>query len=237
MSSVFDFSYLSEKLLRNGLSPKTVSRVVRELRDHSQDLYEAALIYGRDPVHAQNIAYAQLGDEDTIADGLIAKPELRSWTARWPWLFYTLLPIAMMMTAIIVVVALTVGLVKTVEWINPALPGWLSEGISSALIGFSILAPVALTAIMGWFAATRRSSFLWPTIGMVTIALFGGSFDIYMGWGEVGELSSLTVNSTFIWPFPDSLLATLARAAVNLLIVLGPYLYWLRAHQRQTSQT
>ena len=103
MSSVFNFSYLSEKLLCNGLAPRRVDRIVRELRDHLQDLYEAALIHGNDKEDAQELARSQLGNEDVIADELIAKPELRSWTMRWPWMFYALLPVAMMLTAIALV--------------------------------------------------------------------------------------------------------------------------------------
>ena len=79
---------LRERLLRGGIAPRRVARLLRELDDHCEDLYGAALQRGLRPAQARARAREELGTADNIAQALLARPELRSWSARartWRW--------------------------------------------------------------------------------------------------------------------------------------------------------
>jgi len=232
LSSQFNCGYLSEKLRRNGISPKRVSRVIDELRDHFQDLKTVAIADGKSEEDAAVLARSKLGTEEVIANEILARPELRSWTARWPWVFYALLPFAMMLGTIVLGVLTIVVSIKLIEGSLAVTPTWLESVVSHVATMFMYVAPIALTTAICWIAISRRSSWIWPTVGVVAIAIFGGSFETFFGWAEGGELSSISVISSLIWPFPDTLVATTIRASVNMLLVLGPYLYWVRSRRQ-----
>src|SRR5215468_1513067 len=79
------FRDLEERLLRKGVSPRHVRRYVAELRDHLADLRAEEERAGRQGREAEAAAVARLGSEGDLADAVLGRPELRSFTARAPW--------------------------------------------------------------------------------------------------------------------------------------------------------
>jgi hypothetical protein len=78
------FEALRLELQRGGIAKIYVDRTVRELADHFDDLERAALASGWSSDEAARVARAQLGSAQVIASAVLARPELRCWSRRWP---------------------------------------------------------------------------------------------------------------------------------------------------------
>jgi hypothetical protein len=84
MPSREQFAALRYELLRGGVSPLYVERTILELGDHYEDLERDALAAGLSAEDAAYAALKMLGSAETIAAAVIARPELLSWSHRWP---------------------------------------------------------------------------------------------------------------------------------------------------------
>src|SRR5262252_2738983 len=84
MPSRAQFESLRLELLRGGTANLYVERTLRELADHYEDLERASLAAGCTSEEAAQRARAQLGSAQLIAAAVLARPELRSWSRRWP---------------------------------------------------------------------------------------------------------------------------------------------------------
>jgi len=78
------FEALGLELQRGGIAKIYVERTLRELADHYDDLERAALAAGCSRDEAARLASGQLGSADVIASAVLARPELRCWSRRWP---------------------------------------------------------------------------------------------------------------------------------------------------------
>jgi hypothetical protein len=78
------FEALRLELQRGGIAKVYVERTLHELADHFDDLERAALASGSSSEEARRLAHAQLGSERVIASAVLARPELRCWSRRWP---------------------------------------------------------------------------------------------------------------------------------------------------------
>jgi hypothetical protein len=84
MPSSEQFAALRRELLRCGVSPLYVERTILELNEHYEDLQNDALASGMSGEDAARTALARLGSEEVIAAAVMARPELLSWSRRWP---------------------------------------------------------------------------------------------------------------------------------------------------------
>src|ERR1700748_1601694 len=107
------FEALRETLLRGGIAPRHVRRYVRELADHLDDLAAAERAAGRDEEAALLAAQARLGGDDALAAAMLARPELKSWAAKAPWLVFGLVPPLATMAGLF---ALALLLVLIADW-------------------------------------------------------------------------------------------------------------------------
>jgi hypothetical protein len=78
------FESLRLELLRGGVSPFYIERTILEVEEHFADLESAALAAGSSPAEAARTALAALGQESTIAAAVLARPNLLTFSARWP---------------------------------------------------------------------------------------------------------------------------------------------------------
>jgi len=78
------FDDLELALTRGGVAPVYVRRTLLELREHYEDLESDARAAGMSNHEAECAACAMLGNQTTIASVILAHPELRAWTHRWP---------------------------------------------------------------------------------------------------------------------------------------------------------
>jgi hypothetical protein len=80
------------RLIELGCPPVQLRGIVREVADHQDDLFRAALAAGLSPADAQVRADAELGDPLTLAERHIAVLRQSSWWARHPVLGFGLVP-------------------------------------------------------------------------------------------------------------------------------------------------
>ncbi len=78
------FAALRRELLQGGVSPLYVERTILELGEHYEDLENDARAAGMSDEDAERTALKMLGNEQTIAAAVLARPELLSWSHRWP---------------------------------------------------------------------------------------------------------------------------------------------------------
>lgn len=170
------FEALREKLLKAGIAPRHVRRYLRELDDHLADLTAAEREAGYDTADAAARARARLGEDGELAAAMLARPEFKSWAARWPWLIFGVAP-PLMMIALFFVAVLPLGLVAHFHgvWMHNHMPAPLWFRIwarSTAFLANFGLGPV-LAALLVCAAQRQRMGWKWPSLAIVIIALAG----------------------------------------------------------------
>jgi len=125
---------LTTSLRDGGVSAAYISRLVAELDDHYADLEQEERATGREPAVAAVEALRRLGQQDRIAAEVLAKPELRSWPYRWPWIVRVLRPVLLLLLLPAVPVLACAGR-------GPAIARWsVSIGLGAVLTGGLLLA-------------------------------------------------------------------------------------------------
>ena len=72
------------ELIKRGVTPFYVDRTVAELGEHYADLESAALAAGLTAEEAARAAREALGNEPAIVAAALARPELLTFSTRWP---------------------------------------------------------------------------------------------------------------------------------------------------------
>lgn len=225
-----DFTGLREQLLRGGVAQRHVDRTIAELSDHYSDLKSEAVARGLDDTAAAREATTRLGRQEDLVAGVLARPELRSWASRWPWLVYGIMPALSLIGAVILVTFSLAAFVKAGTYMAGTKfipPYWVQTLVDTGLAGVKYVGPLLLAAIFAVFAVQRRSQVFWPLIGLAGLCILGGSFSVSVVWpATVEDMGALNVST-----FPAvGLTEATARSALNLIVVLGAFLWW-RTHR------
>ena len=83
--SVPRFRELQTTLLRSGISPTCIERMLDELRDHYFDLLEEAAALGLDDEAAATYATRHLGTDAVLGQAAACQTILLTWSARHPF--------------------------------------------------------------------------------------------------------------------------------------------------------
>ena len=81
-------------LLRSGVRSCHARRATLEISEHLEDLRAEAIANGLRPEVAAASAEQVIGDLGQIADAIASRPELRTWTFRYPRVARAFLPLA-----------------------------------------------------------------------------------------------------------------------------------------------
>ena len=227
-----DFHSLRETLLRGGVAPTHIRRTITELQDHHTDLFAEAFAKGCSVENAALEASIRLGDEDALAAEILARPELRSWTHRWPWVAYCVTPTVLFVLAFVPLLLLLVlsGAVQldrgafSNRWGSPD-SIWSVAGAIRAFYTFGL--PLLLAASCCVVAGRRRTAMRWPVFGVIIVSIIGGAIQFDVIWPYGPELHGALQMRTAVPPFPG-FTGTLLRAAATCALTLGPYLLWRR---------
>jgi hypothetical protein len=229
------FAELRERLLRAGVAPRHVRRYLRELADHLADLRVEEEQAGRGEMDAEEAALERLGGVKELADAMIAKPELRAWSARAPWVVFGIGSVAW--------VAAAYAAACTILWTGWRifLPGSESpfvpiNGAAAIYFGVGRMLYWGAPVLVGWsmcvLAARQRMKAKWPAVGMAAAALIAALVQVHArrpdsngGWGQVSL-------GMAVGPTAGALLAQLAYAAVLFTVALLPYALWLLRRER-----
>jgi hypothetical protein len=228
------FAGLSRRLLRAGVAPRHVKRLIAELEAHFADLVAELQSTGLSPAECESRAAVRLGTEDAVAANILARPELQSWTRQWPWLAFVLLPLLALPLQFVLSMLAALGVfnfstrVLGLTALNPGAVPW----VVGALQTYGVwIAPILAAGAACFLAARRGAPALWPIVGSALIALVGASTNASFEWSPAVPRGVLSGGIGI--QFPDVGLARSLRVIVTLLIILVPYL-WLR---RRTANT
>lgn len=217
-----NFGSLGERLLRAGVAPRHVRRLVAELETHYASLVEEESARGQPLALARGTARARLGTDDEIVSKTREQSSLRSWGARWPLAIYAVAPVlGVLGSAALMMIALVAALSLATPQSPPA--PWLR--IATALAGWLLMYGVPLTwaAVLAHYSVARRLSWHWVVTGLLLTAAAGALTNFSVTWpgpgirgalsGGVGWRSDSAVSSGIRW-----LVTLTAGLAVYLLI-------------------
>jgi hypothetical protein len=220
---------LRERLLRAGIAPRHVRRYLSELSDHFADLTAAEKSRGRSGADAESAALARLGSVDHLVKAMTDQPALQSWSCRAPWATLGFAPVVGLAAA-----WFASFLILWTGW-KMFLPGAKDPfqpiyGIAIPYFGAGrwlyFLAPFLAGWTITFIAARQRLTTLWPAVGLILVALFGGAGEVRVS-PSAGSSSAGHVGLSFALGLSDH--NTFNGWTYALIIFCGiaaPYLVW-----------
>jgi hypothetical protein len=229
------FHELRERLLRAGVAPRHVRRYLTELADHLADLRAEEERTGRSRVDAESAALLRLGGMDDLAKAMIEQRQFQSWCVRAPWAMFGLGPVFLLglvwCAALFVLWSGWQIFLPGADTPFGSRPG-AHRIFEVANIYFQVdrLIYFAAPILVGWgiglIAARQRFNAVWPTVGLVLIALMGGTAQVQASRTAVpGGLGHIRIDFALGRPvqgIPDGLF----HALVILSLTVLPYLVW-----------
>jgi hypothetical protein len=222
------FPDLRERLLRAGIAPRHVRRYLRELSEHLADLTAEEQRSGRSPAEARSAALFRLGGVDDLAQAMLAQRQFRSWSSRAPWAAFTIAPI-LLLTA-----AWSAALFILWSGWSAFLPeavtpfGGHSHGFANWYFQLGKAIYFYAPVLIGWgivlVTARQRLRAIWPAIGLVLIALIGGTGEVHVQRTASGlrQVSLHFTQSAALRLNPGELLHVLVLLSFTTL----PYVVW-----------
>jgi hypothetical protein len=229
------FAGLSRRLLRAGVAPRHVKRLIAELEAHFADIVSELRSTGRSQAESESQAAVRLGSEDVLVANIIARPELQSWARQWPWLAFVLVPLLALPLQFVLSMLAAIGVlnfstrVLGLTALHPGAVPW----VVGALQTYGVwIAPILAAGAACFVAARRGAPELWPVVGSALIALAGASTNASFEWSSAVPRGALSGGIGI--KFPDVGLAWSLRVILSLLIILVPYV-WLRSRVADTE--
>jgi len=210
-----DWLRLRVKLLRVGVAPRRVSRMLRELQDHHAELRDADLRAGHSPWEADVLARCELGGEEAILAAVLERHELRSPASRWPWALYGLAPAVVLAGCVLAVLLLTGIAAGSGVELPATAQAWIRTLFGLANYGL----PVLIAVVVLISATLRHAPSGWPVVGVLGVTAIGAALTIDIRWPGATGADGLLLTYRY-GP------AELMFAAAMLLGLLGPYLVW-----------
>jgi hypothetical protein len=219
------FARLSLRLLRAGIAPRHVKRLIAELEAHLDDLITELRSTGRSQAESEAEAAIRLGTEDALAANIIGRPELQSWARQWPWLAFVLLPLLAVPVQFVLAMLAAGGVLSfatQVLGLTPLHAGAVAWAVGGLQIYGLWIAPPLAAAVACFLAARRGTPALWPIVGSALIALVGASTNAGFEWSPAIPRGVLSGGIGLHYPEVGS--ATSLRAVLTLLIGITTFL-------------
>jgi len=229
------FEGLSQRLLRAGIAPRHVKRMVAEIEAHFADLVAELRSAGLSQAESESQAAVRLGTEDVLIANILAHPELRSWARQRPCLAFVLLPLfalavqfALSMLAAVAVIAFSTQ-VLGITALYPGPVPWVVRGLQAYGVW---IAPIAAAAAACFLAVRSGAPLTWPIAGCALVALLGAATNASFEWSPAVPRGVLSGGIGL--HLPDLGLTGGLRASLTILTVLVPIL-WLRRKRRELT--
>ena len=212
------FAGLSRRLLRAGVAPQHVTRLIAELEAHFADVVAELRSTGLSPLESELQAAVRLGTEDVLAASVIARSELQSWSRQWPWLTFVLLPLfALPLQFALSMLAAAGALnfstrVLGLSAFHPGAIPWVVQGLQAY---GTWIAPMLAAGAACFLAVRRGAPAFWPVVGSALIALAGASTNASFEWSSAVPRGVLSGGIGI--KFPDVGIAWSLRVVLTLL--------------------
>ncbi|MGB8480842.1 MAG: hypothetical protein WCE63_18720 [Acidobacteriaceae bacterium] len=227
------FHDLREHLLRAGVAPRHVRRYLAELGDHLADLRAEEVHAGCSTADAESAALARLGSMDVLAQAMIEQRQFQSWCVRAPWAMFGLAP------ALLLAAAWAVALFILWSGWNIFLPGAVTPfgkghfrlfDLANIYFQFGKAIYLGAPILVGWgiglVAIRQRLKAIWPVVGLVLIALLGGTGQVHTHPPVApGELAHVSMGFT-LDPIVQGIPYGLLHSLILLSMTAVPYLIW-----------
>jgi hypothetical protein len=235
------FALLREELLRAGIAPRRVRRLLRELQAHYELLLEEELSRGNtNPAAAHSAARERLGSDADILRKTLERPELRSWGARLPFM-NALAPPLGLAASLPMLVGLFVALVAIANHfysVRGAQGGFAGGGalLAMAIMPWLVLygLPLVWAGMLAWYAASRRLRGYWSAAGLLLMAALGASTNCEIRWPSAAAPGQLSGGIGFSTQ-PAPLAHFGARCIVTCLLGVVLYVVLMRTRERPAS--
>jgi hypothetical protein len=198
----------------------------RPWRERYGSEFEALLQTGRGDLRTSaNVVWSALREHVFPTPGLkIEQPQFQTWCVRAPWAMFGLVPLFLLAGAYFVAC-----LVLWSGW-KIFLPGTNTPFVP--IDGFAVFyfgvgkwlyygAPILIGWGIGLMAARQRSNAIWPTVGLVLIALIGGTSQVRASGpavpGGVGHISMDLALGPWVRGVPHGLFHALAILSLTML--------------------
>jgi len=234
------FDELRERLLRAGLAPRHVSRYIAELRDHFDDLVREESASGTSRSVAEAKARTRLGNDNDLAETMLARPDLRSLMVRYPWAVFGLGPVALVLAALTATLAIEMGVLSLAHAIVPhatsATREWFVFGVAVWNTIGTYGAPFAIAIALSVAGLRQRMPAAWVFAGIAIACSLGAFQQIH--FTDDGHHGELSFGSALLPPFPTGLIVGgLYRAIVTGALAAAIYWYGMRRQNSDRAGT
>jgi hypothetical protein len=229
------FNELRERLLRMGVAPRHVRRYLNELADHFADLRAEEEQAGHSRADAESAALLRLGGTEELARAMIDRRQFQSWCVRAPWATFGFAPLLLLATAWMVALFLLWSgwqiFLPGADTPFGSRPGQhhmfeLANLYFQADRALFFGAPILIGWGIGIIAIRQQLKALWPTAGLVLIALIGGTVQVQASRLAVPSgLGHIRMDFTLGSTMPLISYA-MVHALIILLLTVLPYLVW-----------
>ena len=137
-----DFNDLANRLVLSGIAPRHAHRTVNEIRDHYDDLIEAAVDHGVSRREARLLASQELGRIDDLVAEMSARRELKTWAFRYPRAAMVVYPLACL--AVLPAAPVNAGIAHA-----PVLARWGASLLAAGLFTAALLLVLQLSILFG----------------------------------------------------------------------------------------
>jgi hypothetical protein len=129
-------------LLQSGIAARHTHRAVNEIRDHYDDLVDAAVDAGATSREARQLATRDLGSLDDIVSQMNAHRELKTWAFRYPRTAIVVYPLACL--AALPAMPVYAGIANA-----PLLARWGASLLAAGLFTLALLLVLQLSILFG----------------------------------------------------------------------------------------
>ena len=225
------FDELRERLLRAGIGPRHVRRYVTELKDHFDDLVREEIANGAPRNAAEAKARARLGNDNDLAEVMLARTDLRSIMARYPWAVFGLAPALLVLAVLAAALAVEIAIFKLAPGLLPhptdAQREWFVFAIGVWNTLATYVAPFAIAVVLCVGGLRQRMPAAWIFAGIAIACVLGAFQEIH--FADDGHHGELSLGSAFGPPFPAKLIVGgLYRSVVTIAAAATLYWYGLR---------
>lgn len=229
---------LRERLLLAGVAPRHVRRYMKELHEHLADLRAEEERAGHSRAEADAIALSRLGSIDELAQAMIGKRQLLSWSARAPWVPFGVAPVMLLAAAwFAALLILWTGwqiFLPRAETPFVEQPGSIFrlENVYFQLGRMMYFgAPFLIGWGIAWLAARQRLRNAWPALSFVLVAGLAATAQVHAlrpsGLGHTGHV--------MLGFGVDDLASAMIHFSVIFTLTLLPYLAWRWSRQSATK--
>ncbi|GJM14184.1 MAG: hypothetical protein DHS20C12_25870 [Pseudohongiella sp.] len=204
--SELNWQELRVDMLNNGVAPKYARRTIVELKSHFGELRSRAINEGLSDSAAEQRARDEIGDEATILQEVLSKPELRSIPSRYPRSFFLIVPTLSLLFSFGVSLLLLLAVYEGFNAIDAGseLTLWQRLPVQAwFLVSCYLLVPVyALVTIA--IAKARLVSPLWPALGILIMVFLGSSWAYEIDFPTAQSAGAASINWGYSF-FPRAL--------------------------------